>query len=152
MNNFNYNNYIGEHMSEPLEVLENGTVLPFGLLTISYTYPSRSMLLESHSDEEYRRVEDCKPLIKSPSDLTDEELLWVFGNIKGSFISRNKSTISLGIGGGGDAYLQINLKNGQINTTDQFYNIQQILNRLYSLHVSLDYEELIRTGKAVRKG
>lgn len=50
-----------------------------------------------------------------------------------------------------DSLISINTETGEFNANDSWWDFQQILNRMYSLHISLDYEELIKNNKAVSK-
>ena len=145
MSNFNWNNYIGPHMSVLLRVKPNKfentePVLSYGIIGNDFRVEcSRGVYTK----------DEIKPIIKSISDLTDGEWLFVFtgqkfdkDNIFELFV--NDDEVALCSQG-------IKLSGFDLLTNKFDYSNQQILNRLYSLHVSLDYEELIKNNKAVRK-
>lgn len=147
MNNFNWNNYIGPHMSEPLMVEVRYNIFE---LEGHRIYKDDGEIFHEllYDYEDYEYTEDCKPLIKSISDLTDEEWLFVAGEGSSVFLDKELTCIFKNgkaiIYVYGDGFFE--LKGG----TDFIY-AQQLLNRLYSLHVALNAEELIKNGKAVRK-
>ena len=142
---FNWNNYVGKHMKESLKV-ECGDKTVCELYSVS----NNTIELISDCGRFDTPTYNTKPLIKSISDLTDEELLFVFCgiNTKGRYIERTTNQINMYMVSTLGNHLGncVFLKNVRFTTCDQL-----LLNRLYSLHVSLDYEELIKNNKAVRK-
>lgn len=140
MNNFNYNNYIGEHMDEPLRVE----------LSYSFTnkkYDSELTIQTLVDFEENDSQEYCKPLIKSPSDLTDEEWLFVFGREELKDRSINKwNNEYIEHLSEGNLYNEFNTRLNEFTHCDQ-----ELLNRLYSLHSHPQAKQLIEKGLALNK-
>ena len=136
MNSFPYNLYIGSHMKEPLRVLEPTN------LTTELTYKNIGFIVASSCDH--------APLIRSISDLTDEELIWVFcGDSLSKYkIIRRKNSVAILCDGNTGWYSTEIYKINFLTKTSKNIN-QEILNRFYSLHVSLDYEELIEKDLAL---
>lgn len=151
MNNFNWNNYIGEHMGTDnylnVKCKEDGRL--YELVSIDMLENESIGLYDDFmQDTDWYSKDDFMPLIKSISDLTDEEWLFVFCGDDISDISIEKYDNKIAISD--DITLAL-INAFDIKRLFFDYCDQQILNRFYSLHVSLDYEELIRTEKAVRK-
>lgn len=135
-----YRNYVG--IEKPLRVICLGNER--SLFSVNKTE------IESNTNFFYK-FSEVKPLIKSPKDLTDEEWLWIFcgdKKIKDMVISRDKDedSIYLLFSDG----LQLHHQNVFFFCGHFEYCDQQILNRLYSLHVALNAEELFDKDLAVR--
>lgn len=150
MNKFNWSNYVGDHMDEPLRVkILTGSNTLEANFEFLFKLKGANFYSVHCSDGENYSEDDCKPLIKSPEDLTDEEWLFVFGENKDSYhINRVENSVVVCFNGfkASEWSNEFDFNQNVFEHSDQ-----QLLNRLYSLHVSLHYKELIEKEVALRK-
>ncbi len=147
---FSYNLYIGKHMDEPLKVkyrnLHSDNVV--GCLTgVNRDY----LFIKNGGVEDIEiYTKHCKPHLKLPEDLTDDEWLWVFGreNLPKRTIKRECGWIefqSEGFRYNTFYPIGCGIDDGNFDHCDQ-----ETLNRLYSLHSHPKAKEYIENGLAIK--
>ncbi len=146
---FPYNNYIGEHMSEPLEIKLKQRKI-YDTYSFSLGGIHNDFLFDNSNNypDDYH-ISDCKPLIKSSADLTTKEKQYILlgeDDIDLGHIFENSD----GYFGISDSYNNNSFVCGS-HECGRHYLSQEQLNRGYSLHWNPNAEELINNGLAERK-
>ncbi|MCP4985218.1 MAG: hypothetical protein GY928_03845 [Colwellia sp.] len=147
---FSYNLYIGKHMEKPLKVkyrnLHSDNVV--GCLTgVNRDY----LFIKNGGVEDIEiYTKHCKPHLKLPEDLTDEEWLFIYfgDNLDcnlGMYIKRDSWSCINAVDKFGDIGNSFPSPFGSI----KFCN-QEILNRLYSLHSHPKAKKYIEKGLAIK--
>ena len=156
---FEYNLFIGEHMSEPLRVKKSDRVRELiGIIGNKLYFHAVG------GGKCTSMAEDNIPQIRTPKSLSDEEWLFVFGFDTGVYkIStcyhdddeiNEKYVVKKDATGWGDrtiisfVFPYDDITGGFLGKLEKFPVTQQILNRMYSLQTCTNAEELIAADLA----
>ena len=150
-----YRNYVG--IENPLMVNSARFGDRLGLLSIDFVKKDRIYFNDgSDFSGASSKFDECKPILKLPEDLTDEEWLYVFnGDRANEFkIWRNKNNdVVRCYHKSFDLSIEKNMAN-YINSFDMLRTYlrrsdQEVLNRGYSLHWNQQAKQLIENGLAL---